>query len=487
MFTTVERHTGVQFGLSPTAEEPVTALVAGQVRSYRELPLILHQIGPKFRDEIRPRMGLLRAREFFMSDAYSFDRDEAGMRKSFDTFRTIYERIFKRVGLTNCISVQADSGAIGGQGSAESMAVCEVGEDVLLTCSHCDYGANVEKADSRYPRPVYDEARRHPMHIESTPGIMSVEQLEAFFPGLTAQSMVKTIIFTVTARSETFEVAVCIRGDLEINQTKLTNALGAGSVAPADASVVREVTQAQVGFAGPINLTRVRTILFDQSVNGMTNFLCGCNTTDTHALDVNFGRDVPEPTEWYDLHTAKGGDACTACDHGTLRESRGIEVGHIFMLQQGYAKKLEATFLDEQGRSQVMWMGCYGIGTTRLLQAIVEQNRDVDGIIWPRTVAPYQVHLLAVNNADDGQRRLIDALADRLVGIGLDVIVEDRDIGTGAKFKDADLIGCPWRITAGRRSGEGVVELRSRVTKEPVELDLDQAVRFLGSHYHGEP
>jgi prolyl-tRNA synthetase len=475
MWETTERHTGQQFGLAPTAEEVVTALVAAEVSSWRQLPLHLHQIGPKFRDEIRPRLGLLRGREFEMSDAYSFDLDEAGMRESFDMYRRIYQRVFHRAGLRNCISVQADSGAIGGQGSAEFMAVCETGEDCLLTCSSCSYGANAEKADSRIPDVRYGIVLKG-MHRESTPNIMSVEQLEAFFPGLKAVNMVKTIIFTADAETgNACDVAVCIRGDLEINQTKLTNALGATSVTPADASVVIEVTGAAVGFAGPIGLTKVQRILFDQSVEGMTNFLCGVNTTDVHALDVNFGRDLPAPEEYFNLHLAKGGDVCSACEAGTLTESRGIEVGHIFMLQTGYAKKLGATYTDKDGADQVIWMGCYGIGTTRLMQAIVEQNRDDNGIIWPAAVAPYDVYVLPINASDETQMALAQAVTERLCNEGYSALLDDRTLPAGPKFADADLIGCPWRVTVGRRADESMVELQNRLTKKTIsvhEMDL---------------
>ena len=469
MFTTTEQHSGAVFGLSPTAEEVVTMLVAGEVHSYRDLPVILHQIGPKFRDEIRPRFGLLRAREFEMSDAYSFDINEEGMRHSFELLRLVYERIFTRAGLTNCLSVHADSGAIGGQGSAESMAVCAAGEDVLLTCDHCDYGANAEKAESRYPHPEYT-TELQPVQWEVTPNIMTVEQLEAHFPGIAATDMIKTIIFTVDPDSGSpYEVAVCIRGDLEINETKLRNALKADALAPSDASVVREVTGAEVGFAGPIGLGNVARHLFDESVKGMTNFLCGYNTTDHHALNVNFGRDIPEPESYVSVHAARQGDQCAACEHGTLRESRGIEVGHIFMLQQGYAHSLNATFTDETGAEQVIWMGCYGIGTTRLMQAIVEQNNDKDGIMWPESVAPYHAYVMTARASDECQKAFADQLVSDLMAVGVEVLYDDRTISAGEKFMDADLIGCPWRITVGRKAAEGLAECRNRRTKETTE------------------
>ncbi|MDI6740876.1 MAG: proline--tRNA ligase, partial [Candidatus Edwardsbacteria bacterium] len=487
MFETVERHSGQMFGLAPTAEEVVTALAASEVRSWRDLPLHLHQIGPKFRDEIRPRLGLLRCREFSMSDAYSFDADEAGMRESFEMYRGIYRRIFERVGLTNCIAVQADSGAIGGQGSAEFMAVCESGEDLLLTCDACDYGANAQKANSRIAGEVYSTVLKS-MHREPTPDIMTVEQLEAYFPGLTARQMVKTIIFTVNPDSDApHEIAVCIRGDLEVNETKLVNALGADAVVAADAAVVREVTGAAVGFAGPIGLTKVRQILFDRSVEVMTNFLCGVNTTDVHALDANLGRDFPAPNGFHDLHLAKGGDHCANCATGTLRESRGIEVGHIFMLQTGYAEKLSAAFLDQKSASQVIWMGCYGIGTTRLMQAVVEQNRDENGIIWPESVAPFDVYILPINSTNPDQMALARAVSASLVDAGYNVLFDDRGLPAGPKFMDADLIGCPWRVNVGRRAAEQTVELINRRTKETLEVHLTDVISRLAEQRAPRP
>ncbi|USN53551.1 MAG: proline--tRNA ligase [Candidatus Nomurabacteria bacterium] len=482
MFVTTEQQSRQPYGLAPTAEEVVTALVAAELSGWRELPLHLHQIGPKFRDELRPRMGLLRGREFSMSDAYSFDPDEDGMRASFDMYRGIYRRIFEAVGLRSCIAVQADSGAIGGQGSSEFMAVCDVGEDELLTCDHCDYGANMERAASRYTRPSYSDERRTIRWVP-TPGIRTVEELERHFAdqGITAQHMVKTIICTVNPKgNDPYDIAVCIRGDLGINLVKVRNALGADEVVPALDPVVREVTGAEVGFAGPIGQRNVR-ILFDQSVCGMSNFLCGYNTTDHHALDVNFGGELPEPEHYYDLHNAAEGHGCPNCDEGRLGISRGIEVGHIFMLQQGYARALDVSFLDQSGEAQVPWMGCYGIGTTRLMQAIVEQNRDGQGICWPEAVAPYQAHILTANHEADVQRELADRLYEQLSARGIDVLYDDRGESAGVKFADADLIGCPRRITVGRLAAEGKVELRLRHTGEQQEFTCEEVLQLLSS------
>ena len=482
IFQTTERHTDARFGLAPTAEEVITWLAKETITSYRDLPVVWHQVGWKFRDEIRPRHGLLRCREFDMSDAYSFDRDEVGMHQSFDLFRSIYTKIFDRVGLTNCINVQADSGTIGGQGSSEFMAVSEEGgEDVLITCDCCNYGANVEKATSIVLTPTHHDEPTVPMHFEHTPNTRTVEDLVKLFPTLDSTRMVKTIIFTVDGElgpDKAYEVAVCIRGDLEINPVKLVNVLGAQSLVPADPSVVREVTGADVGFAGPIGLDKVRQILFDCSIEGLTNFLCGGNKTEYHVLDVVTGRDFPAPSRYYDLHLAIAGHLCPECKKGVLRESRGIEVGHIFMLQTNYAKKMGATFQGEDGQSYPIWMGCYGIGTTRLMQAIVEQNRDKDGIIWPESVAPFIIEIVPIKYADSlVHQQMTDTIYERLKQKGVSVLLDDRSsLQGGAKFKDADLIGCPWRITVGRRATDGIIELRNRRTLEVVEMGVEAVI-----------
>ena len=480
MFRTTGQHVEAEFGLAPTAEEVVSWLAAESSLSYRDLPLSWHQIGWKFRDEVRPKHGLLRCREFDMSDAYSFDRDEDGMRTSFEMFRGIYQRIFVRVGLRNCIYVQANSGAIGGKGSAEFMALSdEGGEDTLLTCTDCNYGANVDKAGSIVPQPTRPADTSTERHLEHTPSARTVEELTRLFPELDATRMVKTIIFTVDGElgpEKRYAVAVCIRGDLEVNQVKLVNALGAQSVAPAEEETVREVTGAEVGFAGPIELQKVREVLFDRSVEGMSNFLCGGNRTEYHYLDVVPGRDFSAPSRYYDLHRAVSGHGCPQCQSARLRERRGIEVGHIFMLQTTYSEGMGAMYRGEDGRAHPTWMGCYGIGTTRLMQAIAEQNRDEKGLIWPQSVAPFLVHIVPARYVNLDQKRLADDLYTHLKDCNLSVLLDDREVQIGVKFTDADLIGCPWRVTVGRRAPEGIVELRNRQTCEVVELSVDEVV-----------
>lgn len=459
MFSLLDRR-NQPFCLAPTAEEVVTFIAGHDLSSYAQLPLNLWQMDWKYRDEFRPRMGLVRGRVFRMKDAYTFDVDETGMRGSYENHRQAYTNMFTRMGF-RFISVQADSGAIGGKGSAEFMALSEHGEDVLLTCDSCDYGANLDKAESVFGRPEYDQNLRS-MHKDATPNIRTVEQLRQFFD-LTAQHMMKTIVYLADERP----IAVCCRGDLEINEVKLKNLLGSTQLVIADDHTVVAVTGAPVGFAGPVGLKNVDRIIFDTSVEPMTNFLCGCNEADYHLLDVNLGRDLPRPEQFYDVHNAWEGDLCMACRTGNLKESKGIEIGHIFMLQQGYAEALGVTFLAEDGRSHIPWMGCYGVGTTRCLQALVEQHHDSDGIKWPEAVAPFRFVLVPTNTLPgSGQFQLAERLFDSLTKARQEVVLDDRNMGFGAKMKDALLIGYPRIVVVGRGADDGLLELQVRARGE---------------------
>jgi prolyl-tRNA synthetase len=402
---------GGWFALGPTHEEVITDFVGRTLNSYKQLPQILYQQQDKFRDELRPRFGLMRGREFIMKDAYSFDADEAGLDASYRKMREAYFKIFKRCGL-EFIVVQADAGQIGGTGSEEFMVTADAGEDQLLYCG-CGYAANVEKASSRTDAPYAAEPK--PMHKEPTPGVKTVGQLCGFFPDLTPARMVKTILYNATfpGKAEFETVGVLMRGDQDINEVKLINALGALTVELADEDTVRRVTQAEVGFAGPVGFVqgegyRIRLIA-DRTVRGMTNFLCGCNTTDFHSLDVNFGRDIPEPAEYHDVRLARVGEPCPVCG-GPLKTARGIEVGHIFKLGTKYTVAMNATFLDENGKSQPFIMGCYGIGSSRIAAAAVEQRHDDKGICWPVTIAPYHVHLLGLNMKDEAVKSVGEAI-----------------------------------------------------------------------------
>lgn len=444
---------GARFILAPTAEEPMTDYARRNFTSYRSLPITLWQMSPKFRDELRPRQGLVRGREFLMKDAYSFDADEAGMRQSYKAMQEAYNRIFTRCGF-QFIEVEADSGAIGGSGSAEFMAVSEFGEDTLIVCDQCGYGGNQEKASAHFN---YPKEEMSPLERLETPEIKTVEQLEEFVD-LPASKMVKTIVLVADGDP----VIVSLRGDLEISEVKVANILGASEVATADPEMVQIVTSAPVGFAGPINLygsTKVR-YFFDLSVRGMRNFLCGGNERDVHYINVNPGRDFPEVQEFHDMSKASNGLSCARCQQGTLTERRGIELGHVFQLQQVYSVPMHAVFADSNGNQVPFWMGCYGVGVSRIVQASVEQHNDERGIIWPWTLAPFQVTVLPVNSTNlSTAEEIHSALEER----GIRVMLDDRDLRIGEKFADAELLGWPIQVVVGRSwDKDGLLEVRLR-------------------------
>ncbi|MFN0206565.1 MAG: proline--tRNA ligase [Planctomycetota bacterium] len=472
LFSLVD-HKGAEMCLVPTAEEAVTSLVKRSITSYRQLPVNLYQIHTKFRDEIRPRFGLMRGREFIMKDAYSFDSDEEGMRNSYQKMRIAYQRIFERCGLQFTI-VQADPGAIGGSNTEEFMVNADTGEDTILVSEDRTYAANVEKAESLIPAgEPGGEAK--PMHLEHTPGDKSVEQLSNRF-SLVASRMIKTILFRAVHADREEVVAVLMRGDLDINEIKVANAAGAIAVELADDARIRAATGADPGFAGPVNLKPHVRVFADISTRGMTNFLCGANKTDHHLLDVNFGRDFPVP-EFRDLRRARAGDLCIDAKKGKLIETRGIEVGHIFQLGTKYSAAMGARFVDEQGKERPFVMGCYGIGVSRIAAAAVEQNHDKDGIVWPAPIAPWQVHLVCVNIDDAPQKEAGDACEAALEAAGIDILYDDRPkVSPGVKFKDSDLVGHPVRVVAGRDSKDGIVEIRVRKTGESVKVKVADVV-----------
>lgn len=470
MFVTTEQHSGALYGLAPTAEEMVTSLVATRTRSYKEMPIILHQIGPKFRDELRPRNGLLRGREFWMSDAYSFDVDEDGMRASFELMRKIYHEIFNQLNL-NFIAVQADSGAIGGKGSSEFMALSEGGEDTLLTCDTCDYGANQERCLCLIPH-FEPDSKKENMKKEHTPHARTVKELQECLKK-EAHEMVKTVLWVADDKP----LAVCIRGDLEINKIKLQNKVRATLLEEASPEVIERVTGAPVGFAGPIKLKEQIPIYFDESVRGMTNFICGGNEKEYHYVNVNFGKDLAEPKEYYDLVAAQPGFTCFECRKGKLQKKTGIEIGHIFQLQDRYSRLMKAYYQSQEGKQIVIQMGCYGIGTSRLLQTIAEQNHDEKGLIWPECVAPYQVVVVPVNITDEAQRQLAQQLYQQLKEKEVEVMFDDRDLRAGVKFNDAELIGFPWRITCGREAKNQKVELTCRKTGKAEVLSVEDVLK----------
>ncbi len=452
LFRLKDRHER-DFCLGPTHEEVITDLVRREVRSYRQLPANFYQIQTKFRDEIRPRFGLMRGREFIMKDAYSFDADEAGAKESYRKMYEAYKAIFTRCGLT-FRPVEADTGLIGGTSSHEFMVLADTGEEGIAVCDACDYAANIERAElqehaHKPPPETLREKRRVP-----TPGKKTVEEVTAFLK-VPATQLVKTLLYRADGKT----VAVLIRGDHEVNEVKVRKALGATDLVMADAATVEKLTGAPVGFAGPLGLSGI-TMLADLAVKPLTNVVVGGNAADTHWVDVTPGRDFA-PDRYADIRNAMAGDACPRCAK-PLRIVRGIEVGHVFMLGTKYSEKMKATYLDKQGQDRLIVMGCYGIGVGRTAAAAIEQNHDAKGVIWPAPIAPFHVHVLPL--ADKGKvLEAAIALETELEKAGVEVLVDDRDERPGVKFNDADLIGCPYQVVIGEKNlSQGLMELKER-------------------------
>lgn len=470
--------------LGPTHEEVITSYAAGIISSYADLPVTLYQIAPKCRDELRPRGGLIRGREFVMKDAYSFDPDEEGLDRSYEAQRQAYERVFTRCGL-EFLRIEADPGAIGGTSSHEFMVVSDAGEDTVITCDSCGYAANIELAQSRVNTPADAQAEAKPSHIEATPDARTVDDLVQLFPDLSAPRMVKTILYEVAYKSGRKEVvAVLMRGDLDINEVKLSKSLGeeVAELVIAFPDTVQRVTGAEVGFAGPIGLKDAR-IVADHSVRPLKNFLCGANKTGHHVLDVNWGRDFPEP-KWLDLRNARQGDGCPRCEQGRVKVTRGIEIGHLFRLGTKYSHApdkdnphgLSATYLGRDGKSYDVVMGCYGIGITRIAAAAVELYHDDNGIIWPMSIAPYHVVIVTANVDRKKELLIAERLYQELTKAGVEVVLDDREGRIGPKLKDADLIGFPYKLIVGKGIQEGRVDLKDRRDGIMTSLGTEEAV-----------
>ena len=450
--------------LGPTHEEIVTDLAAREIHSYRQLPRNFYQIQTKFRDEIRPRFGLMRAKEFIMKDAYSFDVDDGAAGASYQRMYDAYVRIFERCGLRTKI-VEADSGAMGGSSSHEFMVLADSGEDGLVECGNCPYAANLERAESaETPPPVFADAEKLPETVE-TPGCRTIADVAAFFNATPAR-MIKTMIYIADGAP----VAVLAPGDRDINELKVARVLEARELALADDARVEQITGAPVGFAGPIGLTGVR-ILADRKIRGYRGAVTGANQADQHVVHVDMERDVA-PAEYADLVTARDGDVCPRCG-GALQEKRGVEVGHVFKLGTKYSEQMGALYLDEGGKQHPAVMGCYGIGVTRTLQSIIEQSHDEQGVIWPLSVAPYQVEVLIIGSRHQPSVEAGENVAAELEAAGVEVLLDDRDERPGVKFKDADLVGLPLRVGIGEKSlARGVVEIKLRASGEVQECAL---------------
>ncbi len=450
------------YHLGPTHEEIITDMVRRDVGSYRQLPLNLYQIQTKFRDEARPRAGLLRCREFTMKDAYSFDVDEAGALRSYESMRVAYCKIFDRIGLQYRM-VQADSGAMGGSTSAEFQVLASSGEDAIVACTQCDYAANVEVAVTKAIDAAQTSAADTPaMEKVATPGKRSIQDVVAFLGnGLTAARMFKSLIYTAGTRS----VMVVVRGDHEVNEIKLAKQLGVSEVHLAPDNEVFRVTRAPVGFAGPVGF--VGEVIADNAVASIVDGVTGANEKDLHFTHVRFGRDFNAPLA--DVRNVTDGDTCASCG-GALKSYRGIEAGHIFVLGTHYTEKLKATYATENRETKTIVMGCYGIGVSRLIAATIEQNHDEQGIVWPMSVAPYQVMITPLSTKPGAVIEAAEALYAELTSLGIEVLFDDRDERPGVKFKDADLLGIPLRLTIGDKSlAAGSVELKLRNQKD-VEL-----------------
>jgi prolyl-tRNA synthetase len=441
-----------EFCLAPTAEEVVTDLVRKDIKSYRQLPIMLYQFGAKFRDEIRPRFGIMRSREFLMKDAYSFHTDEADLEKYYKTMFDAYTNVCVRCGF-NFRAVEAASGAIGGSFSHEFMILADAGEEEIVWCN-CGYCANGEKAETLKMEQLQEDFL--PMVAVFTPNVGGVEDVARFLNSYPSK-FIKTMIYSADSKP----VVVLVRGDHEINEIKLQSLLGAAEVVLADEQTVTSITNAPIGFAGPSGLKNVK-IVADLSVVGISNAITGANKKDYHLRNVNYSRDYKIDII-ADVRKVMEGDTCPRCKKETLKFSRGIEIGHIFKLGAKYSKSLNATYLDTNGKENFIVMGCYGIGVTRILAATIEQSHDDNGIIWPDNIAPFEVVIVPVNYADEKTEEVTDKIYKELSAKGLDVLIDDRDERAGIKFKDADLIGIPYRITIGEKNlANGNVELKAR-------------------------
>jgi len=464
---------GSEVCLGPTHEEVITTYVKRLVQSYKQLPVTLYQIQTKFRDEIRPRFGLMRGREFIMKDAYSFDTSAEAMAESYASMREVYRNIFTRCGL-RFTPVEADSGAIGGAGSEEFMVDADTGEDAIAVCRARDYAANVEKASSRISAPA-EPGGEVAMHKEATPDACSCDDLLALFPDLPMTRLLKTVLYRASWDDREQTIAVMCRGDRELNEIKIVNHLDCVGLELADEKQVRAATGAEPGFAGPIGLADDVHLLADTSVEGVKGFLCGGNETDVHWLDVWFGRDLEQP-ETVDFGVVQEGDMMMDSDD-VYEITRGIEVGHIFQLGTKYSEAMNATFADENQKTQHMWMGCYGIGVSRVAASAIEQNHDDNGMIWPLPIAPYTVHMVQMKAGNEEQDALAAELHDKLEDAGVDVLLDDRkNLSPGAKFKDADLVGIPLRIVVGRDAGERCVEYGTRTSESRDKVSAEEVI-----------
>ncbi|UMT81720.1 proline--tRNA ligase [Staphylococcus roterodami] len=466
-----DRH-GRQFALGPTHEELVTSLVRNDLKSYKQLPMTLFQIQSKFRDEKRPRFGLLRGREFIMKDAYSFHADEASLDQTYQDMYHAYSRIFERVGI-NARPVVADSGAIGGSHTHEFMALSAIGEDTIVYSKESDYAANIEKAEVVY-EPNHKHTTEQALEKIETPNVKTAQEL-ADFLGRSVDEIVKTMIFKVDGEY----IMVLVRGHHEINDIKLKSYFETDNVELATQDEIVNLVGANPGSLGPVIDKEIK-IYADNFVQDLNNLVVGANEDGYHLINVNVGRDF-NVDEYGDFRFILEGEMLSD-GSGVAHFAEGIEVGQVFKLGTKYSESMNATFLDNQGKAQPLIMGCYGIGISRTLSAIVEQNHDDNGIIWPKSVSPFDVHLISINPKKDDQRELADQLYAKF-NEKFDVLYDDRQERAGVKFNDADLIGLPLRIVVGKRASEGIVEVKERLTGDSEEVHIDDLMTVISNKY----
>ncbi|HIJ97062.1 MAG TPA: proline--tRNA ligase [Desulfuromonadales bacterium] len=463
-----------EFCMGPTHEEVITDMVRREIKSYRQMPVNFYQIQTKFRDEIRPRFGLMRGREFIMKDAYSFDVDSSAADSSYDRMYQAYMRIFTRCGL-NFRAVEADTGSIGGSSSHEFMVLAESGEDAIVSCNACSYAANVEKAESAQ-LPVGTETGLLQLQEIATPEMKTIADVAAFL-GVATETTVKTLVY---AHENGEIVMALVRGDHELNEIKLKNHLGWDDIQMASEEQIRSCTGSPIGFLGPCDLKQKIKVIADNVLKNMVNVVIGANQKDLHFTNANCGRDFTVDI-FTDIRSVVAGDPCPRCADGKLEMWRGIEVGHVFKLGTKYSKALSATYLDPDGKEQVIFMGCYGIGIGRTVAAAIEQNHDENGIIFPIPIAPFHCSLVAINNTKDAVvMAASEDICKQLENVGIEVLFDDRDERPGVKFKDNDLIGIPLRLVVGSKSlAEGKVELKIRATGEVHTLSISDAVSMI--------
>ncbi|MDQ0299168.1 prolyl-tRNA synthetase [Salibacterium salarium] len=465
-----------KFALGPTHEEVITDLVRDEINSYKKLPMNLYQIQTKYRDERRPRFGVLRSREFIMKDAYSFDSDQESLSNSYNSMYEAYTNIFKRCGL-DFRAVQADAGAIGGKGGThEFMVLSDVGEDTIAYSDGSDYAANLEIAalPDTYEK---SEPPKHQIELLDTPGMKTIEELTKGLEEYN-ENLLKSVLFVVDENP----VLIICRGDHDINEIKVGNAFDSENVRLADDDYITRILGTEAGFIGPVNISEDVTVMADYAVKSVTSGICGANQPNKHFKNVHPGRDL-QIERYGDFRFVQEGDAAPD-GKGTIQFAKGIEVGHVFKLGTKYSEAMGAVYLDENGRSNPIMMGCYGIGVSRTLAAIIEQHHDENGLVWPKSVAPFDLHLLVLNPKQEDQLNLSETLYESLKQAGYDVLYDDRKERAGVKFKDADLFGLPVRIACGKKAPEGIVEVKARQNGEMEEVHVDNLSTYLSSLFN---